>query len=48
MQNPADKSGVANPLERKRVVNSMLLLGLLLILLIVRKKRTKVKVEIDV
>jgi LPXTG-motif cell wall-anchored protein len=48
MQNPAEKSGVANPLECEEVI-LMILSGLflLLLLLLFRKKRTKLKIDID-
>jgi hypothetical protein len=45
MQNPAVSGGVANPLEWKEVIE-LILLALLLFLLI-RKRRTKLKIEID-
>jgi hypothetical protein len=46
MQNPAEKGGVANPLEWKEVIE-LILLALFLFLLLTRTKRTKLKIEID-
>ena len=46
MQNPAVRGGVANPLEWKEVIE-MILLVLFVFLVIVRKKRTKLKIELD-
>jgi hypothetical protein len=45
MQNPADKSGVANPLEWKEVVLMSLLV--LFLFLLYRTRRIKLKIEID-
>jgi hypothetical protein len=46
MQNPADESGVANPTGVESVI-CMILLGLFLLLVVLRKKRTKLKIELD-
>jgi hypothetical protein len=43
---PPFRGGVANPLEWKRAI-LMILLGLFLFPLLVRKKRTRLKIDID-
>jgi hypothetical protein len=46
MQNPADKSGAANSGAERRAP-TMVLLMLTVFLLLLRKKRSKLKIEID-
>jgi hypothetical protein len=46
MPNPASKGGVAHPLEWKEAIE-LILLVLFLFLPIVRKRRTKLKIEVD-
>ncbi len=47
MQNPAVRGGVANSTGEWKEVIDMILLALLLILILIGKKRTKLKIELD-